>query len=324
MANTPKISVLIPTYNHAHFLDETIQSVLDQTFTDFELIIVDNQSTDDTSEVVQKYLSDARIRFYTNETNLGLGGNWNKCLEYAKGDYIKYLCSDDKFHPQILERYVTVMDQHPDVAIISCQKQWFGNDVKPKVIGVPFAGLKSGRDAIFYLLKSDNYLGEPSLPMFRRSGLKAGNFKVQYKFIIDWEMWMRLLTTGDCYIIPEVLCYTRKHLQRQTVFISNSLFKQSEEYYLFKSFRNGQSLVSFPDKDDEVQSLIRKKAIVCSKEAFKLITRCHTRAGRSLMRRMLKIALDEKVLLDSLFDIHLKNKLAGHFKKKDPNPLLKM
>jgi glycosyltransferase involved in cell wall biosynthesis len=78
---TPKVSVVIPTYNYAHFLDETIQSVLNQTFLDFELIIVDNNSTDNTEEVVKNYLSDNRVSFYKNDTNIGLVGNWNKCLE---------------------------------------------------------------------------------------------------------------------------------------------------------------------------------------------------------------------------------------------------
>ncbi len=81
---SPKVSVLIPTYNYAHYLDETIRSVLDQTFTDFELLIVDNRSTDNTAEVVKKYLGDNRVSFYANEKNVGLVGNWNKCLDYAK------------------------------------------------------------------------------------------------------------------------------------------------------------------------------------------------------------------------------------------------
>jgi glycosyltransferase involved in cell wall biosynthesis len=111
MTSNIEVSVLIPTYNYAHFLDETIQSVLNQTYNDYEVIIVDNKSTDDTVEVVEKYLSDTRIHFYQNDSNLGLTGNWNKCLEFAKGDYIKFLCADDKFHPEMLQKFVTVMDE---------------------------------------------------------------------------------------------------------------------------------------------------------------------------------------------------------------------
>jgi glycosyltransferase involved in cell wall biosynthesis len=123
MTTNPKVSVLIPTYNYAHFLDETIQSVLNQTYNDYELIIVDNKSTDDTLEVVDKYLGDRRIHFYQNATNLGLSGNWNKCLEYATGEYIKFLCADDKFHPEMLRKFVSVMDENPTVSLVTCDKE---------------------------------------------------------------------------------------------------------------------------------------------------------------------------------------------------------
>src|SRR5688572_5841450 len=108
MKFSPKVSVLIPTYNYAHYLDEAIKSVLNQTFSDFELIIVDDKSSDNTSEVVQKFLSDPRVSFYINDENLGLVHNFNRCLEYAKGDYIKFLMADDIFNEQLLEKYVAV------------------------------------------------------------------------------------------------------------------------------------------------------------------------------------------------------------------------
>ena len=85
MALSPKVSVLIPTYNYAHILDETIESVLAQTYTDFELIIVDNCSQDNTEHVVSKYLIDKRVSYHRNSQNIGLAGNWNKCLELARG-----------------------------------------------------------------------------------------------------------------------------------------------------------------------------------------------------------------------------------------------
>src|SRR5688572_129331 len=111
----PRVSILIPTYNYAHVLGEAVESALSQTFEDFELIIVDDQSKDNTDEVVQKYLSDPRVQYYKNEKNLGLVGNFNKCLEYANGEYIKYLLADDRLHPQNLEKFVAVLDLYPNV-----------------------------------------------------------------------------------------------------------------------------------------------------------------------------------------------------------------
>ena len=128
MAHLPKVSVLIPTYNSAEYLNETIESVLSQTFTDFELLIVDNCSTDETESVVAKYLNDYRVKYVINEQNIGMCGNWNRSLSYAKGKYIKYLMSDDKFHPQLLEKFVAIMEEFPSVSLVSSYKKIFGNE----------------------------------------------------------------------------------------------------------------------------------------------------------------------------------------------------
>src|SRR5215213_7562073 len=118
MSVSPKVSVLMPTLNYARFLPEAIESVLNQTLTDLELIIVDNGSTDETDEVVQRYLTDKRVRYYKNYTK-GMAGNWNKCIEYSKGTYLKFLCADDKFHPQLLEKFVAIMETNLHVSIVT-------------------------------------------------------------------------------------------------------------------------------------------------------------------------------------------------------------
>ena len=90
------VSVILPTYNRAQLVLESIYSVLNQTYSDLELIIIDDQSKDNTDEVVGKYLSDPRVSYYKNPSNLGLVGNFNRALELAGGDYIKFLLADDK------------------------------------------------------------------------------------------------------------------------------------------------------------------------------------------------------------------------------------
>src|SRR5688572_30003299 len=100
----PKVSILIPTYNYAHYIGEAIESALNQTYTNFELIIIDDQSNDNTDEVVTRYLTDPRVKYYKNKVNLGLAANFNEALKFAKGEYIKYLLADDLFHPALLEK----------------------------------------------------------------------------------------------------------------------------------------------------------------------------------------------------------------------------
>ena len=112
MPASPKVSVLIPTYNYAHYLPLAIESVLNQDFTDFGLIIQDDCSTDNTDEIVERYLSDRRLIFETNESNLGLAGNWNLCLAKARGEYIKFIFADDLLASQdCLAKMFSVLDR---------------------------------------------------------------------------------------------------------------------------------------------------------------------------------------------------------------------
>ncbi len=101
----PLVSVCIPTFNYGRFLPEAIKSVLAQSFTDFELVVVDNASTDETAELMEAFVrSDPRIRFYRNSENVGIVKNFNRALGHAAGDYVKILCADDLLAPSALER----------------------------------------------------------------------------------------------------------------------------------------------------------------------------------------------------------------------------
>ena len=143
----PKVSILVPTYNYAHYIGEAIESALNQTYTDFELIIVDDQSKDNTDEVVARYLSDSRVSYYKNKVNLGLAANFNEALKYAKGEYIKYLLADDLLHPTLLEKMVPVMDKYPDVSLVTSRRDMFG--ARNKSSDLPLLHLQEGTTVIY-------------------------------------------------------------------------------------------------------------------------------------------------------------------------------
>jgi glycosyltransferase involved in cell wall biosynthesis len=236
--NTPKISVLIPTYNYARYLDQAIQSVLNQTFTDFELIIVDDNSSDNTNTVMQKYLADKRISYYKNPTNLGLPGNWNKCLSLAKGKYLKFLMADDKFHPQLLEKFTAIFDRYPNVSVVTSNKALIDTrDAITERYNQPYQFLHQGEKIIYESLKTMNFIGEPTTVMIRRENMRLGNFNTEYCWIPDWDMWLRHLSIGDCYIIPEVLSYFRQHTEQATVYLNKKLHNLFEEYTFFKKIQ---------------------------------------------------------------------------------------
>jgi glycosyltransferase involved in cell wall biosynthesis len=114
----PKVSIGLPVYNGQRYVEVAIQSLLSQTYTDFELIICDNASTDQTANICQKYAADdARVRYTRNPTNVGANPNFNRCLELATGEYFKWAAYDDLLDPAYLARCVEMLDADPDAVL---------------------------------------------------------------------------------------------------------------------------------------------------------------------------------------------------------------
>lgn len=215
-----KLSVCIPTYNYGSYLAETIESILAQSFTDFELVIVDDNSRDNTREVVESYAQkDARIRFSVNGKNLGMVANWNHCLELARGRYVKFVFGDDLLaSADSLKKMVAVLDADPGVSLV-CSARNFIDD-KSAVIKVVShfcrTGILPGTDVINYcLMRQGNLIGEPSVVMFRKAQASRG-FLPNYSQIVDLEMWFHLLEQGAFGYIDEPLCSFRIHEEQMT------------------------------------------------------------------------------------------------------------
>jgi glycosyltransferase involved in cell wall biosynthesis len=115
---TPRVSIGLPVYNGENYLAETLDSILAQTFTDFEVIISDNASTDRTETICRQYAAqDRRIRYLRNTSNLGAAKNYNRVFELSQGEYFKWNGHDDPLAPVFLERCVAVLDRHPGVVL---------------------------------------------------------------------------------------------------------------------------------------------------------------------------------------------------------------
>jgi glycosyltransferase involved in cell wall biosynthesis len=302
MQTSPKVSVLIPTYNYACFLDKAIESILDQTYTNFELIIVDDLSEDNTDEVVNKYLGDKRISYHQNSYTHGLPGNWNKCLSLANGEYIKFLMADDKLHPQLLEKFVAVLDKYPNVSLVTSHKENFDCDFVNTIQEQHFpsySNLQNGRKIIYESLNSYNWIGEPTTVMFRKTNLCLGQFNTAYSWIPDWDMWVRQLTVGDCYIIPEVLSYFRQHQNQATIKLSNDFNRQYEEYEFYKSLQ-----IQNPYKLDLQQinfkSILKSKGATYLKSTIKGLTKFGLRKNSARLFYSIKIFFSERLFLKPL------------------------
>src|SRR5690242_10061173 len=139
----PSVSICIPTYRGTAHLGAAIDSVLAQTYRDFELLIIDDNSPDDTAHLVARY-DDPRIRYLRNTSNLGPEGNWNRCLAEARGKYFKLLPHDDLLTPNCLERQVSVLedDASERLAFVFCARRiidsrgrWIGTRGYPRHSG---------------------------------------------------------------------------------------------------------------------------------------------------------------------------------------------
>ncbi len=213
--NAPTVSVCIPTYNYAQLIPRAVESVLAQTFEDFELLVYEDASTDNTVEVMQQYLDDPRVRLVVQETNQGLFANFNQSASKARGRYVKYLCADDWLDPHFLERTVPLMDAHPEVALLATAHWHVDYDgvLTAEQVG-PFGDgpICPADVAAEQLALWGNIVGMPTNTLIRRDALESvGGFDASYAPGADVQLWLKLLALGDMAWVPEKLCFWRIH-----------------------------------------------------------------------------------------------------------------
>lgn len=237
---TPKVSVCIPTYDYGRYLTEAVDSVLRQNYDDFELLVIDDCSRDDTNEIMQGFArQDSRIRYLRNPENLGMVKNWNRCLDEAKGEYVKFLFGDDLLvSPDVLARMASVLDAVPSVTLVGSARRIIDEQSTQCDVWSFFDrdGIYDGAEIITAsLIRQFNPIGEPSAVMFRKSEAGRG-FNGTYRQIVDLDMWFHLLEKGHYAHFSEPLCAFRIHDEQQTAknaktqAFDNDFFSLSGEY----------------------------------------------------------------------------------------------
>jgi len=199
----PKITVLMPVYNGEKHLKEAIESILNQTFKDFEFLIINDGSTDRSVEIIESY-SDPCIRLVHNEQNLGLITTLNRGFDLCKGEYIARMDADDISLSIRLEKQVKFLDSNPDISICSSLIKTFG-DINPSVFRYP-----EDHESIRSTLLFKNSIAHPAV-MMRNSAIKGLYFDSSFKHAEDYELWARASKYLKFYNLQEVLLLYRMH-----------------------------------------------------------------------------------------------------------------
>jgi glycosyltransferase involved in cell wall biosynthesis len=212
MAGTePLLSIAIPTFNSAHFLPDAIASIMRQGLDDFEIVIVDNASEDNTEEVVRSF-ENRHIRYIRNPSNLGSCENGNRSLANSRGRYVKFLCADDVLLEGVLRKQLDILETQPEIALVTCG--YLSTDPHLNIRGSwsAFPGSHSGRRVInFCLSRMTNGIGGPSNIMIRRSAAAGVVSDASYSLLADLKFCLQILENGDYANIDEPGVLYRRH-----------------------------------------------------------------------------------------------------------------
>ena len=209
----PKVSLCIPAFQAERYLQSTLDSVLAQTYPDMEVVIVDNGSSDGTSDIVDR-IDDDRVRVVRNVTTLPLVDNFNLAVQQCRGEYVKLVCADDLLEPDCVAAQVAVLEANPEVALVASRTDYVDDEGRLLVGARGLSGVvghRSGERVVRRIVRSGtNPVGAPVAAMFRRSDFDhCGGFDGAMVFTMDVDLWVRLLRRGDFYGLPTTLAAFR-------------------------------------------------------------------------------------------------------------------
>jgi len=209
----PSVSVCIPVYNGERFLAETIRSVLDQTYRDFEIVVLDNASRDRSADIARSF-GDPRIRLEHNAVTLPQAENWNRVVELSRSPLVKVVCADDLLHPRCLELQVAPMDADPGLAVVAARRHMIDEEsrmIVPRRGLNGLTGVRTGVEVARRVVRNgSNPIGESNNVLFRREDFfTVGGWKTDRPYIMDLDLWLRLLQLGDFLGLTETLAAFR-------------------------------------------------------------------------------------------------------------------
>ncbi len=293
----PKVSILIPTYNRARYLREAIQSALVQTYSHIEVLVLDDQSPDDTPHVVAEFTTDPRVRYIRHKSNLGITGNWKFGIQEATGDYFCLLHDDDTIEPSYIQTLLQPLKEGANLILSFCDQWQMSADGQRLPEGTEAMTKQFKRDVLLPG-RLQNFaktaLMDLSVPigaaLFRRSMISPDFIAEEAKGSIDiWLLYQCVKTEHGAYYIPERLMNYRVH----NAGMSYSMPQYMLEGYLFR-YRNiladSQMAHLHPAVRQQVAGTLTKLGITLVREGQR-------RAARQPLRESFRYGLSPKNLV---------------------------
>lgn len=305
---TPRVSVLMPVFNVAPYLKEAMDSILSQTYEDFELIVLNDCSPDDSEAILDMY-ADPRIVRYHGETNVGLANVLNVGIRMAKGEYIARMDSDDISLPTRLEAQVSYLDSHPEVDLVSAGMRKFGASEDILVHRTDLEEVKFEAMTFSPILHASS--------MWRKARFMAENLYYKQEMVPseDYDLWTRALVKGLVLInIPDILYKYRSH-ESQVTFTNKNWDKNSDiAFWYIESIFPGISkdaaqrfrLLIWNENPKEIKSVSQEIEKENSKVLFFNPISLHNRLKRNYQTRLYNQMLSNGIDIGVLFDLRLK------------------
>ncbi|SHO65388.1 glycosyltransferase [Algoriphagus zhangzhouensis] len=234
-----QVSICIPVYNGSRFILETLNSILCQTFPNYEIIISDDNSDDDSMNLIKNFFDKygwRNVVLVNNKGAKGIGSNWNNCLKHANGKYIKFIFQDDIMYDTCLEEMVKFLEGRPDFSLVSCKRKFITDS---KYLNEKTISWMNFHSNLQFNLKKDlnnfycidgtifkeefffknpkNFIGEPSTVLFRKSFIeKVGLFRLDLKQSLDYEYWFRFIKISKIAVLDKELIGFRIHDFQET------------------------------------------------------------------------------------------------------------
>ena len=272
----PTVSVIVPLYNAREVIRETLDSIRSQTWTEYEIVVVDDGSTDGSGEIVQKF--DGSLR-YIRQENAGVAAARNRGIRESSGKYVALLDHDDLWHPTKLEKQVRLLEERPEVGMVITDVAHIDCDGRPmRIIGAGY-----NPEELFARLFVRGYVPTPSAAMIRRSVLGAvGGFDESFRSagLDDHELWTRIAAYCEIANVSEPLTYHRNRtIQPEAVAMEH------------RAVLIPKLLARFGDDETKRRYLLQEQALYLADKGKLLVKRGQKQQGRASLYEGLKLSL---------------------------------